>query len=147
MPAAYLLARGQSRLRSASFVFVLGALAVPGALLLLPQYQEMAWLGLVNTLVGLALLYIAANLPLAVFFLRAAFASVPETLVESMHVDGASRWQIMTRLFIPLSASTIVQISVFVVIAVFNEVPLAVTLLNSASLYPLPILAALGTGG
>jgi len=147
MPAAYLLARGQSRLRSALFVFVLGALAVPGALLLLPQYQEMAWLGLVNTLVGLALLYIAANLPLAVFFLRAAFASVPETLVESMHVDGASRWQIMTRLFIPLSASTIVTISVFVVIAVFNEVPLAVTLLNSASLYPLPILAALGTGG
>jgi ABC-type sugar transport system permease subunit len=147
LPAAYLLARGQSRLRSALFVFVLGALAVPGALLLLPQYQEMAWLGLVNTLLGLVLLYIAANLPLAVFFLRAAFASVPETLVESMHVDGASRWQIMTRLFIPLSASTIVTISVFVVIAVFNEVPLAVTLLNSASLYPLPILAALGTGG
>ena len=147
VPAAYLLARGQSRLRSVLFVFVLGALAVPGALLLLPQYQEMAWLGLVNTLFGLILLYVAANLPLAVFFLRAAFASVPETLVESMHVDGASRWQIMTRLFIPLSASTIVTITVFVVIGVFNEVPLAVTILTSASLYPLPILAALGTGG
>jgi ABC-type glycerol-3-phosphate transport system permease component len=53
----------------------------------------------------------------------------------------------MTGLFIPLSGSTIVTITVFVVIAVFNEVPLAVTLLNSASLYPLPILAALGTGG
>ncbi|MGD0810784.1 MAG: ABC transporter permease subunit, partial [Acidimicrobiales bacterium] len=147
LPAAYLLARGQSRVRSVLFVFVLGALAVPGALLLLPQYQEMAWLGLVNTLFGLVLLYIAANLPLAVFFLRSAFASVPETLVESMHVDGASSWQIITRLFVPFSASTIVTISVFVVIAVFNEVPIAVTLLNSASLYPLPILAALGTGG
>jgi ABC-type glycerol-3-phosphate transport system permease component len=64
-----------------------------------------------------------------------------------MHVDGASSWQIITRLFVPFSASTIVTISVFVVIAVFNEVPIAVTLLNSASLYPLPILAALGTGG
>jgi ABC-type glycerol-3-phosphate transport system permease component len=147
LPAAYLLARGQSRLRSVLFIFVLGALAVPGALLLLPQYQEMAWLGLVNTRLGLVLLYIAANLPLAVFFLRAAFASVPENLVESMHVDGASRSQIVARLFIPLSASTIVTVTVFVVIAVFNEVPLAVTLLNSAALYPLPILAALGTGG
>jgi ABC-type sugar transport system permease subunit len=147
LPAAYLLARGQSRLRAALFVFVLAAMAVPGALLLLPQYQEMAWLGLVNTRLGLVLLYVAANLPLAVFFLRAAFASVPESLVESMYVDGASRWHVVTRLFIPLSASTIVTVTVFVVIAVFNEVPLAVTLLNSASLYPLPILAALGTGG
>ncbi len=147
LPAAYLLARGHSRLRAALFVFVLAAMAVPGALLLLPQYQEMAWLGLVNTRLGLVLLYVAANLPLAVFFLRAAFASVPESLVESMYVDGASRWHVVTRLFIPLSASTIVTVTVFVVIAVFNEVPLAVTLLNSASLYPLPILAALGTGG
>jgi multiple sugar transport system permease protein len=147
LPAAYALARGKFRLRPWLFVFVLGAMAVPGALLLLPQYQEMAWLSLVNTRLGLVLLYVAANLPLAVFLLRAAFAAVPEGLVESMHVDGASRLQVMTRLFVPLSASTIVTVAVFVVIAVFNEVPLAVTLLNSASLYPLPILVALGSGG
>ena len=147
VPAAYVLARGTSRLRSALFVVVLFAMAVPGALVILPQYQEMSWLGLVDSRLGLVLLYVAANLPLAIFFLRGAFASVPEGYVESMRVDGASSLRIVTRLFVPLSLSTLVTVAVFVVVQVWNEVPLAATLLDNQALYPLPLIVALGTGG
>lgn len=147
VPAAYILARGSSRLRPALFLVVLFAMAVPGALVILPQYQEMSWLGLVDSRLGLVLLYTAANLPLAIFFLRAAFASVPEGYVESMRVDGASTPRILTRLFVPLSFSTLVTVAVFVVIQVWNEVPLAATLLDNQALYPLPLIVALGTGG
>jgi ABC-type glycerol-3-phosphate transport system permease component len=146
-PAAYALARGRWRLRPALFALVLVAMAVPGALLILPQYKEIFWLGLLNTRVGLVLLYVATDLPLAVLFMRAAFASVPDQLVESMRVDGAPALRIFTRLFLPLSASTIITVVVFVVIQVWNEQLLAGALLDTSSLYPFPVLVALDVGG
>ena len=117
-PAAYLLARKKFPGRGALFLLVLFALAIPGVVLLLPQYQEIAWLGLINTRFGLVVLYVAANVPLAVFFLRPAFASVPEPLVESMRVEGMSGLGIFRRLVLPLSSSTIIAVSVFVIVAV-----------------------------
>ena len=90
VPAAYFLAYDQSRWRAFLFVFVLFTLAIPGIIFILPQFEEIVWLGLVNTRIGIIVLYITANLPLAVFFLRPAFVSVPVPLVEAMRVDGAS---------------------------------------------------------
>jgi ABC-type sugar transport system permease subunit len=147
VPAAYFLARVRSRWRGWLFALVLFSLAIPGVVLLLPQFQEVAWLGLINTRAGLVLLYIAANLPLAVLFLRPAFASVPEPLVESMRVEGVSSFGVVWRLFLPLSTSTFVAVTVFVVVQVWGEVPMAVTLLNSPSRFPLSIFLALNFGG
>jgi ABC-type sugar transport system permease subunit len=152
VPAAYLLARGRCRWRGCQwrgwlFALVLFALAIPGVVLLLPQFQEIAWLGLIDTRAGLILLYIAANLPLAVLFLRPAFAGVPEALVESMRVDGVSAFGVVRRLLVPLSASTFVAITVFVVVQVWGEVPLAATILNSPSRFPLALFLALNFGG
>jgi multiple sugar transport system permease protein len=118
-----------------------------GVVLLLPQFQEIAWLGLIDTRAGLVLLYIAANLPLAVLFLRPAFAGVPEPLVESMRVEGVSALGVVRRLFVPLSTSTFVAVAVFVVVQVWGEIPLAVTLLNSPSRFPLAVFLALNFGG
>jgi ABC-type glycerol-3-phosphate transport system permease component len=88
IPIAYVLARSRLRFRRTLFFLVLLALAIPGMVLLLPQYLELARMGLVNTRLGVVLLYIAADMPLAVFFLRPAFAAVPSELVEAMRVDG-----------------------------------------------------------
>lgn len=76
-PAAYVLARCRFPGRSTLFGLVLLAMAIPGALTLFPQAQGLVHLGLMNTRVGVMLIYIAADLPLAVFFLRATFAAVP----------------------------------------------------------------------
>jgi multiple sugar transport system permease protein len=147
VPSAYFLARVRSRWRGWLFALVLFSLAIPGAVLLLPQFEEITWLGLIDTRAGLVLLYIAANLPLAVLFLRPAFAGVPEPLVESMRVEGVSTVGVVRRLFVPLSASTFVAVSVFVVVQVWGEIPVAVTLLNSPSRFPLAVFLALNFGG
>jgi ABC-type glycerol-3-phosphate transport system permease component len=147
IPAAYLLARKKFRLNGALFVFVLFTLAIPGVVIILPQVEEMARLHLVNTHLGLICLYTAANLPMAVFFLRPAFASVPEPLVEGMRVDGASGLVVMRRLFLPFTARTMVAVALLVVVFVWNELPLAVVMINSQSLQTLPVLIALGIGG
>ncbi len=144
VPAAYFLAFKKSRWRTVLFVFVLFTLAVPGVIFILPQFEEIVWLGLVNTRVGIVVLYITANLPLAVFFLRPAFASVPVPLIEAMRVDGASGLGILRRLVLRLSSSTIIALSVLMVVWVWGELPIAEAVLNSnnqsASTLPLLLL-------
>ncbi len=149
VPAAYFLAYRKTRWRAVLFVFVLFALAVPGVIFILPQFEEIVWLGLVNTRIGIVVLYITANLPLAVFFLRPAFASVPVPLVEAMRVDGASSLGILRRLILRLSSSTIIALSVLMVVWVWGELPIAQAVLNSSnqSASTLPLLLSNGDIG
>lgn len=146
VPAAYLLAFTRSRLKGALFLFVLFCLAIPGVIFIYPQFEEIVWLGLVNTRVGMLVLYITANLPLAVFFLRPAFASVPTPLVEAMRVDGASSLGILRRLILRYSASTIVALTVLIVVWAWGEVPIALAVLSptNQSAFTLPLLLANG---
>lgn len=127
-------------------MFVLFTLAIPGVIFIYPQFQEIVWLGLVNTRVGMLALYVTSNLPLAVFFLRPAFGGVPVPLVEAMRVDGASGVGILRRLVLRYSASTIVALSVLVVIWVWGEVPIALAVLspNNVPSFTLPLLVAEG---
>ncbi|MGO9661620.1 MAG: ABC transporter permease subunit [Acidimicrobiales bacterium] len=139
VPAAYLLAFKKFRLRGALFLFVLFCLAIPGIVFIFPQFEEIVRLHLVNTRAGVVFLYVTTNLPLAIFFLRPAFASVPRPLVEAMRVDGVSELGILRRLVLRHSASTIVALSVLVVVWVWGEVPIAQAVLNSDRLATLPL--------
>ena len=147
VPAAYVLAERRLPGRSVLFGLVLVAIAVPGALTLFPEAQGLVSMGLINTRLGVMLIYISLDLPLAIFFLRAAFLAVPKQLVEAMRVDGASRARIATRLFLPMSASTLVVVVVLTVLQVWNESLILIVMTNSASLYTLPALVASGLGG
>jgi ABC-type glycerol-3-phosphate transport system permease component len=104
-------------------------------------------MSLANTRLGVMLIYISLDLPLAIFFLRAPFAAVPQPLVEAMRVDGASTARIAMRLIIPMSASTIVVVIVLTVLPVWNDSIIMLVMTTSPSLYTLPILVAAGLGG
>ena len=147
VPAAYVLAQWRFPGRSALFGLVLVAIAVPGALTLFPQARALVWMGLVNTRLGVMLIYISLDLPVAIFFLRAAFAAVPKPLIEAMRVDGASTARIATRLFLPMSASTLVVVVVLTVLQVWNDSLIMIVMTSSPSLYTLPVLVANGLGG
>jgi len=149
VPAAYFLAFKQSRWRPVLFGFVLFALVVPGVIFIYPQFEEIVWMKLVNTRLGILVLYVTAELPLTIFFLRPAFASVPKALVEAMRVDGASNFTILRRLILRHAASTIVAMSVLIVVFVWGEVPIAQAVLNTTnqSAYTLPLLLAQGPVG
>ena len=147
VPAAYVLAQGRFPGRSVLFGLVLLAIAIPGALTLFPQAQGLVWMGLINTRLGVMLVYISLDLPIAIFFLRAAFAAVPKPLIEAMRVDGASTARIATRLLLPMSASTLVAVAVLTVLQVWNDYLIMIVMTNSSSLYTVPVLVASGIGG
>jgi ABC-type glycerol-3-phosphate transport system permease component len=147
VPAAYVLAQCRFRGRSALFALVLVAIAIPGALTLFPQARGLVMMGLANTRLGVMLIYVSLDLPLAIFFLRAAFAAVPRPLVEAMRVDGASTARIAARLYLPMSASTLVVVTVLTVLQVWNDAVIMLVMTNGPSLYTLPVLVAAGLGG
>lgn len=147
VPAAYVIARCHFRGRSVLFGLVLLAMAVPGALTLFPEAQALVGIGLIDTRLGVILIYIAANLPLAIFFLRGAIAAVPEPLVEAMRLDGASSAWILVRLILPLTASTLVAVGLLTVLLAWTDALVMIVMTDNQALYTLPVLMAEGLGG
>ena len=90
MPAAYALARFPIPGKEVIFVVLLLALIVPYQALLTPMFLMFAKLGLTNSLVGLAILHTAIQLPFSLYVLRNSFSAVPRELEEAAIVDGAS---------------------------------------------------------
>jgi len=137
--AAFAFARYKFRLKEVIFYFFLASLAVPGILLLVPQYLLMDRLHLLNSLVGLTLLYVASNLPFTIFFLRGFFQGIPKEYEESFRLDGAGTLKVIWRLIVPLSVPALAVTSIFTFNAAWDEFPAALTMLSSPSKYTLPI--------
>lgn len=137
--AAFAFARYEFKLKEVIFYFFLASLAVPGILLLVPQYLLMDRLHLLNSLVGLTLLYVASNLPFTIFFLRGFFQSIPKEYEESCRLEGASTLVVIWKLIVPLSVPALAVTSIFTFNASWDEFPAALTMLSSPSKYTLPI--------
>src|SRR5262249_44655865 len=93
VPAGYALARFPVPGKEVLFVFLLLALIVPYQALLTPLFFMFAQLRLTNTLVGLAIVHTAIQLPFSVYIMRNSFEAVPRELEEAAFIDGASSRQ------------------------------------------------------
>jgi multiple sugar transport system permease protein len=137
--AAFAFARYKFPLRELIFYIFLASLAIPNILLLIPQYLLMDRLHLIDSLVGLVLLYVSSNLPFMIFFLRGFFAGIPREYEEAFRLDGASTMRVISRLIIPLSLPAVALVSMFTFSAAFDEFPVALTMLSDPSKFTVQI--------
>ncbi|HTT89195.1 MAG TPA: carbohydrate ABC transporter permease [Acidimicrobiales bacterium] len=137
--AAFAFARYDFPLKEVIFYLFLASLAVPGLLLLIPQYLLLDRIHLLDSLVGLTLLYVSANLPFSIFFLRGFFQGIPRDLEEAFRLEGASTLRVIRSLIVPLSVPAIAVVSIFIFNAAWDEFPAATTFLNSPSHFTLPV--------
>ncbi len=137
--AAFAFARYKFPLRELVFYVFLASLAVPGLILLIPQYLLLDRLHLLDSLEGLTLLYVSSNLPFTIFFLRGFFSAIPREYEESFRLEGASTLRVLTRLIVPLSVPALAVVSMFTFNAAWDEFVLALTMLNTPSKFTLPI--------
>jgi multiple sugar transport system permease protein len=86
------------------FIAVVATLAIPGYAVLIPLYRLMIGMHLVDTLVGITLIYVSAFLPLSLWLLRSVFESLPISIEEAAQLDGAGRVYILFRIIMPLAA-------------------------------------------
>lgn len=137
--AGYGFARFDFPGKNVIFVLILAILMVPHPTILIPLYKLLAFLGLQNSLVGLALVMVMFQLPFAVFMMRNTFESLPRELEESAMIDGCTQFGAFRRVLLPLALPGMVTISIFAFLASWNEFLAPLILLSDGSKFTLPI--------
>ena len=120
--AAYPLARHTRRwTKTVYFLFGFG-LAVPVFALITPLFFLLRDLGLLNTHVGVILIYTSLNLPLAVFFYTSFLRSVPLEVEDAARIDGCGPWRVFWLIAFPLLKPASATLAVFVVMGTWNDI-------------------------
>lgn len=116
--------------RSLMFGFLAGKM-FPHAMLLITLYPLLRTTGLLNTRVGLAMVYLVQSLPVSVYLLFTTIRQIPREVVEAGRVDGAGELRILIFLIGPLLAPSLVAVALFGFIFAWNDLLFAVVLTTS----------------
>jgi len=136
---AYALARLRWRGSSTLSSLMLITYMMPGIVYLIPIYRIMAWLGLSNTPYALMIVYPVFQLPFATWLLMGYYRSIPEELEDAAVIDGASRFQVFTKLILPLAKPALMAVTLFAITNAWNEFFYAYVLIRSDRLYTLAV--------
>ena len=117
--AAYPLARMEFRGKKIVFGLIIATLFVPPVILIIPNYLIVGELKWLDTL--LAVIVPTAASAFGVFFLRQFFISLPRELEEAALLDGANKWQIFSRVVLPLSKPALVTLAVLAFLTNWND--------------------------
>ncbi len=137
--AAYALARGRSRIFRWLESLFLSGLMLPIHLAILPIFYLFDGVGLVDSRMGLALLYGASGVPFSIFVLTTFFRQLPEELEEAATLDGATPWQTFWRIMVPLVKPALATVAVFRFVPIWNDFLFPLVLLRDDSKYTLPV--------
>ncbi|GAB2871794.1 carbohydrate ABC transporter permease [Streptomyces mayteni] len=119
--AAIAVARFQFRLRTKILVMILVVQMVPLEALVIPLFLQMRSLELLNSLLGLTIVYLAFSLPFAIWTLRGFVATIPKEIEEAAYLDGCGWWRMFFSVLLPLVAPGLVATSIFAFIVAWNE--------------------------
>ena len=151
--AAFALGRVRFRGRGLLLLTVLGVSMFPQVAVLSGMFELIRGLGLYNNLLGLVVSYLIFTLPFTVWVLTTFMRDLPKELEEAAIMDGATPWQIIVKVFLPLMWPALVATGLLAFIAAWNEflfaltftlsneqrtVPVAIALISGASQYELP---------
>jgi multiple sugar transport system permease protein len=140
--AAYAFARMKFRGRTPLFYAVLATMALPAYATLIPLYQIMSALGLVNTYGGIVLVYVSGFLPLATWILYNYMSSLPISLEEAGQVDGASRMSVLWHIVLPLARPGIVSTAIITFLSAWAQFLFPLVLSSDLSTQPLTVVIA-----
>ncbi|MFI6829753.1 MULTISPECIES: carbohydrate ABC transporter permease [unclassified Kribbella] len=138
--AAYAIIRGAGGrfLAGVNGLFLMG-LAIPLQATIIPVYLLIIRMQLYDSLLALILPSVAFSIPLSVLVLTNFIRDVPKELFESMRVDGATEWDMMRKLALPLTRPALVTVSIYNGLAVWNGFLLPLILTQSPDKRTLPL--------
>lgn len=143
----YAFARLPFRGRNVLFILTLAILMVPYATILIPLYVLLGWLGLQDTLFGLAMVMVMLQLPFSLFMMRNSFESLPKELDEAALVDGCSIPGAFFRILLRGTIPGLVTVGLYAFLASWNEFIAPLIFLTDGSKFTLPVaLVSLRSG-
>ncbi|WP_433019056.1 carbohydrate ABC transporter permease [Kribbella sp. CA-294648] len=126
--AGYAFSQLSFRGRDQIFWILIATIFVPHATVVATLYLQLFELGLLDTQVGLILVYASWQLPIGTLVMRSVFSQVPDELQQSAKVDGASTWQIMWRIYVPIGKGGMIIACLMAFVHFWGEFLLAFTL-------------------
>ncbi|WP_419994099.1 carbohydrate ABC transporter permease [Streptomyces boninensis] len=133
--AAVAVARFKFKFRTSVLIMVLIVQMVPLEALVIPLFIQMRDYELLNSLLGLSIVYIALSLPFAIWTLRGFVHTVPKEVEEAAYIDGCSWWRMFRSVLLPLVAPGLVATSIFAFITAWNEFVFAYTFMKDSEKY------------
>lgn len=137
--ASLAISRFKFRGRKSFVLAIILIQMLPAEAMFIAQYKMIAELNLLNTVIGISIIYIATVIPFSTWMLRGFVAGVPADLEEAAMVDGCTRFGAFMRVTFPLLAPGLVASSVYAFIQVWNEFALASVLLTEDASETLPL--------
>jgi multiple sugar transport system permease protein len=144
--AAYAIARLQLRNRQLILTAIVASSMFPMVTLLVPLFEIMRALNLLNTYTALVLPYMVMNLPVCTLVLVSFFQSIPKDLENAAMLDGCTRIGTLWRVIVPLSAPGVFTAGILAFVNSWDEFLLALSLNSSASMRTVPVGIALYQG-
>ena len=135
----YAFARFEFRRKSLLFVLLMLTRAIPGIALSLPIFILWAWTGLLDTRLGVIIVYLAMNVPFTIWLIDGFFREVPIELSQAALIDGCTRWQAFCHVELPLARAGIASAGIFAFLTSWNEFALATQLCRSPDTKTLPV--------
>jgi N-acetylglucosamine transport system permease protein len=136
---AYILARYDFKGNKIIFTIYISSMMIPFALALIPLFFLLNDLQLINTWLGLILVYAALNLPFGIFLLVGFYKSLPKEIEEAAIIDGTSHYGTFFRVMLPLSQPGLITVMITNMLNNWNEYFLGVVLTNEPTKYTLPV--------
>ena len=134
---AYVLARFTFPGSRAIYYLMLAGLTFPIFLAIVPLFFILKNIGLINTLPGLIMVYVAFALPFTVFFLYAFFRTLPDDVYEAALIDGAGEWRAFFQIMLPMARPGMAAVAIFNFLGLWNQFLLPVALNSDQSKYVL----------
>ena len=138
--AAYALAKYNFRGKNGLFLLTLATIMIPLQVILIPVYQVVASLGLVNTLWGLIIP--AAATPTGVFILRQYMLSIPDELIEAARVDGSGEFRTFIQIVLPMCRPALAVVAILSIMWRWNDFLWPLVVAQSEKVYTLPVALA-----
>lgn len=129
--AAFVFTKVPIKLGNVLFWTMLMVMFMPGVVVLLPLYVEVARTGLSNNFVPAILIYTAINIPYGTYLLRSNFRSIPNSVVEAARVDGASWLKVYWRVIMPIGKPGIITVGILTFFTIWNDLFISLVLLHA----------------
>ena len=138
-PAGYVLSRVRNRLVSGYSLILFVIQSLPVVTAIIPLFILFSGLGLVDSLGGVAIIYIGSTMSVAIWMMAAYFDSIPISLEEAAWIDGASVFGSFTRVVLRNSLPGILSTAIFSFLLAWNDYLIALVFLQSDTHYTLPV--------
>jgi multiple sugar transport system permease protein len=135
--AAFALSRLKFRGQNLAFLLIILGIMIPGQVLIVPIFQELGAVNLLNTYWSVIFPQVPAVI--AVFIFKQFFDGIPRELEEAARIDGANIWKVYWSVILPLSRPVIAAVTILTFVGVWNNLLLPLFVLSNPNLMTIPV--------